>query len=388
MKVAYFDTIAGISGDMTLGAFVSAGFSVNELSSQLNKLNLSGFELEARHVERSGIVAVKIDVIISDHPKYHRHLKDIYELINTSALSSRVKEQAKKIFHEIGVAEAKVHDSTLEKVHFHEVGAVDSLVDIVGTAICLEHFGIEDVFSSPVKLGSGGFVDTEHGKMPIPTPATLEILKAYPTILTEIASELTTPTGAAIIKSLSKGVLSAERIRVQSIGYGAGSKEIQEVPNLMRVIIGELDPDYTTDEVVSIETNIDNMNPEIYPYVIEELLSAGAHDAYVIPVVMKKGRPGVILSTLAERSKLDDILAVIFRETPTLGVRIQPIERRKLKRRQKQIQTSMGSVNVKAITNNGRELLAPEFEECKRIAREKNLPLIEVYKLLEKELRS
>jgi len=217
MKVAYFDTIAGISGDMTLGAFVSAGFSVNELSSQLNKLNLSGFELEARHVERSGIVAVKIDVIISDQPKYHRHLKDIYELINTSALSSRVKEQAKKIFHEIGVAEAKVHDSTLEKVHFHEVGAVDSLVDIVGTAICLEHFGIESVFSSPVKLGSGGFVNTEHGKMPIPTPATLEILKAYPTILTEIASELTTPTGAAIIKSLSKGVLSAERIRVQSI---------------------------------------------------------------------------------------------------------------------------------------------------------------------------
>ncbi|MBI4429272.1 MAG: nickel pincer cofactor biosynthesis protein LarC [Ignavibacteriales bacterium] len=388
MKIAYFDTIAGISGDMTLGAFVSAGFSVDELSGELTKLNLSGFELEARHLERSGIVAVKVDVVVSDHREYHRNLKDINELIDRSSLNQAVRDRAKSIFHEVGVAEAKVHDSTLEKIHFHEVGAVDSLVDIVGTAVCLEHFGIESVYSSPVKLGHGGFVNTQHGKMPVPTPATVEILKGYPTMLTEVEAELTTPTGAAIIKSLSKGVLSSERIRIENIGYGAGSREIPEVPNLLRIMIGELDAAYSTDEVVSIETNIDDMNPEIFPYVIEQLLSAGAHDAYVIPVIMKKGRPGMLLSSLGERSKLDALLNIIFQETTTLGVRIQPIERRKLERRQKQVNTSLGVVRAKAIVNDGTEMLVPEFEECKRIARERNMPLIEVYKMLEKELRA
>lgn len=386
MKIAYFDTISGISGDMTLGAFVSAGIPLERLSAELKKLGLSGFELEARHVERSGIAAVKLEVIVSDTASYHKNLSDIQRLIDQSALGENVKTQAKKIFNEVARAEAKIHNSTLDKVHFHEVGAVDSLVDIVGTAICLDHAGIQAVYSSPVKLGSQGFVDTEHGKLPVPTPAALEILKGYPTVLTDVSSELTTPTGAAIIKSLSKGVLSAERMKVETIGYGAGTKEIPGMPNLLRIMMGELEPGYTSDEIVSIETNIDNMNPEIFPYVIEQLLAAGAHDAYVVPVMMKKGRPGMLLSTLAERSKLDSLLQVIFRETTTLGVRIQPIERRKLERREKQVKTSMGVVRAKSIVNDGREILAPEFEECKRIAREKNLPLIEVYKLLEKEL--
>jgi hypothetical protein len=386
VKIAYFDTISGISGDMTLGAFVSAGIPLERLSAELKKLGLSGFELEARHVERSGIAAVKLEVIVSDTASYHKNLSDIQTLIDQSALGENVKARAKKIFNEVARAEAKIHNSTLDKVHFHEVGAVDSLVDIVGTAICLDHAGIQAVYSSPVKLGSQGFVDTEHGKLPVPTPAALEILKGYPTVLTDVSSELTTPTGAAIIKSLSKGVLSAERMKVETIGYGAGTKEIPGMPNLLRIMMGELEPGYTSDEIVSIETNIDNMNPEIFPYVIEQLLAAGAHDAYVVPVMMKKGRPGMLLSTLAERSKLDSLLQVIFRETTTLGVRIQPIERRKLERREKQVKTSMGVVRAKSIVNDGREILAPEFEECKRIAREKNLPLIEVYKLLEKEL--
>jgi len=386
VKIAYFDTISGISGDMTLGAFVSAGIPLERLSAELKKLGLSGFELEARHVERSGIAAVKLEVIVSDTASYHKNLSDIQRLIDQSALGENVKAQAKKIFNEVARAEAKIHNSTLDKVHFHEVGAVDSLVDIVGTAICLDHAGIQAVYSSPVKLGSQGFVDTEHGKLPVPTPAALEILKGYPTVLTDVSSELTTPTGAAIIKALSKGVLSAERMKVETIGYGAGTKEIPGMPNLLRIMMGELEPGYTSDEIVSIETNIDNMNPEIFPYVIEQLLAAGAHDAYVVPVMMKKGRPGMLLSTLAERSKLDSLLQVIFRETTTLGVRIQPIERRKLERREKQVKTSMGVVRAKSIVNDGREILAPEFEECKRIAREKNLPLIEVYKLLEKEL--
>lgn len=387
MKIAYFDTIAGISGDMTLGAFVSAGLPIEELSAELKKLNLSGYELEAKHITRSGIVATKVDVVISEQPKYHRHLKDINALIDAGDLSASIKDRAKKIFYEVAVAEAKVHNSTLEKIHFHEVGAIDSLVDIVGTAICLDKMNIEKVYSSPVRLGSGGFIQTQHGNMPIPTPATLEILKDYPAVLTEIPYELTTPTGAAIIKALSGGTIALERLTVQSIGYGAGTKEIPNIPNLLRVMIGELEARYDSDEVVSIETNIDDMNPEIHPYVIEKLLAAGAHDAYLIPVIMKKGRPGILLAILTERRKLDAILNVLFRETSTLGVRIQTIERKKILRTQKQVQTSLGAVTVKAVVNDGKEKLIPEFEECKRIATEKNLPLLEVYKILESELR-
>ena len=371
---------------MTLGAFVNAGVRFDALVAELGKLNLSGYELSARHIERSGIVATKIDVIISDQPKYHRHLKDINKLIDDSRLEDSVKNAAKKIFHEVAIAEAKVHNSTLDKIHFHEVGAIDSLIDIVGTAICLEMLGVKQVYSSPVRVGSGGFVQTQHGTMPVPTPATLEILKGYPTVLTDIPFELTTPTGAAIIKALSAGTLSLERLRIHAIGYGAGTMEMQEIPNLLRVFVGELEPQYGTDEIVSVETNIDDMNPEIYPYVIESLLGAGAHDSFLVPLIMKKGRPGVLLSTLVERSKLDAILAILFRETSTLGVRIQPIERRKLQRSQKQVNTSLGPVRVKCVVNAGLEKLVPEFEECKRIAREKNMPLIEVYRILEKEL--
>ncbi|MFZ1977832.1 MAG: nickel pincer cofactor biosynthesis protein LarC, partial [Bacteroidota bacterium] len=319
MKTAYFDTIGGVSGDMTLGAFVSAGISIDELIQALSGLQLTGFELQARHIERNGIVAVKVDVVISEQPHYHRHLKDIEELIDRGTLSSSVKDRAKKIFRTVAVAEAKVHNTDIEKVHFHEVGAIDSLIDIVGAAICIEKLGIQSIYSSPVKTGSGGFVKSQHGKLPIPTPATMEILKGYPTMLTDIPFELATPTGAAIIRTLSGGMLASENITVERIGYGAGGREITEVPNLLRLLIGELAPEYSAEDIVSIETNIDNMNPELYPYVIEQLLAAGALDAYMIPILMKKGRPGIILSTLVERARIDALLAVLFRETTTLG---------------------------------------------------------------------
>jgi hypothetical protein len=279
-----------------------------------------------------------------------------------------------------------VHHSTLEKVHFHEVGAIDSLVDIVGASVCIEFLGIQEVYSSPVRLGSSGFVSTQHGAMPVPTPATVEILKHYPTVLTDIPFELTTPTGAAIIKALSRGTLSLEHLRIESIGYGAGANELERVPNLLRVMIGELEPLQHADDLVSLETNIDNMNPEFYPFIIEQLLAAGAHDAFLIPIIMKKGRPGILLSVLAERSKLDALSALLFRETPTLGIRIQPVERKKLPRTQRRVRTSFGEVTAKQIVRDGKEMLLPEFEECKRIARERNLALMEVYKILEKEL--
>jgi hypothetical protein len=386
MRIAYLDTIAGISGDMTLGALVSAGVSLDELVADLRELGLSGYEVVARHLERSGIVATKLDVMISEAPRYHRHLKHINEIIEKADLSGKVKERAKKIFWEVAVAEAKVHNSTVDTIHFHEVGALDSLVDIVGTAICLEKLGIEQVYSSPVRVGSGGFVNTEHGKIPVPTPATMEILKGYPTVLTDIPFELTTPTGAAIIKALSAGVLTTERMKIESIGYGAGTREMEEAPNLLRVLVGELESQYAWDEIICVETNIDDMNPEIHPYVLDRLLAAGAFDAFLTPVIMKKGRSGILLSALVERSKLDTILSVLFHETSTLGVRILPIERRKLPRTQKEVTTSLGTVKVKCVLHEGQERLIPEYEECRRIAVEKNLPLMEVYRIIEREL--
>jgi len=416
MTIAYFDTVAGISGDMTLGAFIDAGVPLQHLRDELSKLSVEGYSLETKKVERNAISAVKFDVVLDagraashahahengghaghghtgEHHSHHDHahdsrsLQDILSLIVRSGLNSRVRERASKIFSIIGEAEAKIHSTTPEKVHFHEVGAVDSIVDVVGASICLEYLGVEAVYSSPVKLGSGGFVETRHGRMPIPAPATVEILRGYPTVLTDIPSELTTPTGAGIIKALSKGELSMEALRVSSIGYGCGSREIPQVPNLLRVFIGSLEPAHEQDELVTVETNIDNMNPEIFPYVIERLLAGGAHDAYLVPVVMKKGRPGIVLSVLVNRGKLDPILDTIFAETTTLGVRIQPVERRKVKRGSKRVKTSFGEMNVKVITHDGVERLSPEFEECKRIAAERNIPLVDVYRQVEAELR-
>lgn len=385
MKIAYFDTIAGVSGDMTLGAFISAGLPLDELGREIGKLNLEGVELGAAHINRSGITAVKLDVTVSVKQTHHRYLNDVYQIIDNSTLSGRVKTDAKNIFMEVAKAESKIHSSSMEKIHFHEVGALDSIVDIVGAAICFEKFGVEAVYSSPVKLGNCGFVDTEHGKLPLPGPAASEILRQYPTVLTDVPYELTTPTGAAIIKAMSRGVLSTEQLKIHSIGYGAGTREIPQLPNLLRIMIAELPQVYDADELVIVETNIDDMNPEIYPYVLEKLISAGANDAYLVPVIMKKGRPGILLSTLVARSKIDEVSQVIFAQTSTIGVRILPTERRKLQREQREVQTTLGAVKVKAIILNAKERLVPEYEECRRLAEAHKIPILEVYKILERE---
>lgn len=408
MTIAYFDTIGGISGDMTLGAFVQAGVQIDFLRQELNKLPVSGYSLNRTTLERSSIAAEKVDVIIEragtkngPHSVQHRgvshhhtnalpikDLRSILGLIGGSSLPPHVQERAAKIFTVIGEAEARIHNKRIEEIHFHEIGAIDSIVDIVGACICLEYFGVERVYSSPVKLGCGGFVDSDHGKLPVPSPATLEILKDYPAVLTEVPAELTTPTGAGIIKALSSGTLAMEELRVRAIGYGCGTRDIPEIPNVLRVFIGELSTKHEEDELVSVETNIDNMNPEIYPYVIDRLLAAGAHDAYLIPVVMKKGRPGILLSALANRGKVDSILKIVFAETTTLGVRIQAVERRKLQRASRTVKTSFGEMRMKVIVIDGTERLSPEFEECKRVALAKNMPLVDVYKQIESEMFS
>lgn len=388
MKILYFDTVAGISGDMALGAMLAAGVRLEDLRSGIRALGLPGVAIEARPVQRNGIAATRVDVVLTEQSHHHRHLGDIERIIDASALDGIVRENAKKIFHEVAAAEAVVHGMPVEKVHFHEVGAVDSIVDIVGTAICLSALGIERVYSSPVKLGSGGFVETQHGRLPLPGPATTEILKGYPVVLTDIPFELTTPTGAAIIKAMSGGVVASEQLRVSSIGYGSGTRDIPMVPNLLRVMVGEMVDETERDELLIVETNIDNMNPEVFPYVMERLMGAGAHDVCLIPVVMKKGRSGILLSAMVDRVNQERVVDLLFRETTTLGVRVYPVQRRKMKREEGVMVTVFGEIRVKTVIRSSGKRVMPEYDECRRIAMEKNIPVLEVYRILENELNS
>jgi pyridinium-3,5-bisthiocarboxylic acid mononucleotide nickel chelatase len=382
MRIAYFDTIAGISGDMTLGGLIHAGLPFEYLLNELSLLSLTGYELEIRHIERNGIQTVKFDVNLTFEEKHGRHLSHIHKLIAESGLPEPVVKNASDIFTTIGKAEAKIHNIDIGKLHFHEVGAIDSIIDVVGTAIGLNYFGIEKVYSSPVKVGSGGTIRAAHGTIPVPSPATLEILRGYPVVLTDIPFELTTPTGAAIVRTLSAGVLDREEFTPEAIGYGSGSREIEQIPNIFRICIGELSPESREDEVVVLETNIDDMNPEIYPYLIDKLLAGGARDAFIIPVIMKKGRPGILLTAMASQQEADKITQLILRETTTIGVRYKIMNRRVLPRTVRMIDTPFGKVRMKEIEREGTIHLVPEFDECRRIAEERNIPLIEVYKRL------
>ncbi len=384
MKIAFFDTIAGISGDMTLGAMIHAGLPIEYLRTELGKLGLQGFEIEAMHVERNGITAVQCEVSVSAVSQHGRHLSQILDLISGSALPDRVKKDASDIFSIIGAAEAKIHNVPVGKIHFHEVGAVDSIVDIVGAAIGLHYFGTDAVYSTPVKLGMGGTIPAAHGTLPVPAPATIEILRGYPVVSSDIPYELTTPTGAAIIKTLSSGLLNRETFVPLSIGYGSGQREMREIPNILRLIVAEYDPAGIEDEIISIETNIDDMNPEIYPHVIEKLLDAGARDAYLTPVVMKKGRPGILLTVLAAQHEFDAVLKILQRETTTIGIRYSRKQRKILERSGIMVETEFGKVRMKEVTRDGGTEYIPEYEECKKIADSRQLPLIEVYRRLAK----
>jgi len=344
MRIAYFDTIAGIAGDMTLGAFLSSGVSLETLRTELGRLGIGGFELQASHVRRSSIDTVQLKVTLTEAPHIHRNLAGIRSILDHSSLSERVRRDALEVFTVLAEAEAHVHHTTIEKVHFHEVGALDSIVDIIGTAICLELLAIDRVYSSPVRLGSAGMVSTQHGRMPIPAPATLQILRDYPVVLTSHPYELTTPTGAAILKALSTGVLDDESFLVERVGYGSGTGEFPELPNMLRLVVGELQGTPEEDSVVIVETNIDDMNPQLYPVIIERLLAAGAHDAYLVPIIMKKGRPGILLSVMTPRAVLGGVTELIYRETTTIGLRLLPVGRRKLPRRHLELRTSLGTV--------------------------------------------
>jgi uncharacterized protein (TIGR00299 family) protein len=391
MKIAYFDILSGISGDMTLGACVSAGVPFESLRDELKKLPLQGYSISERPLTRNMIHAVKIDVEMDSgtHEHHHRGYLDIVRIIDDSTLTDTVKERAKDMFLNLAKAEAHVHDTTVEKVHFHEVGAVDSIVDIVGVAICMDLLQVDRVYTSAVRTGSGGFVETQHGRMPVPTPATIEILKDYSVELTDIPYELTTPTGATIVATLSAGLLDRSLpFKIASIGYGAGGKDIPGTPNMLRLLVGSIPDVDEAERLLQLETNIDDMNPEFYPHIISTLLDAGANDAWVTNVQMKKGRPAQVLSVLCSESLREIVLAILYAESTTTGVRIQQVWRHKLHREVRMFDSRFGSVAVKVIHNGEHVRNVPEYEECLRIARERNLPLIQVYRQIEQDLSS
>jgi uncharacterized protein (TIGR00299 family) protein len=378
MKTAYFDCFAGISGDMTLGALVDAGVDIDELRTELAKLNLSGFSVEPKKCVKNGITGTKVTVI-TEEQKAHRHLSHIVEIIEKSGLSDNVKKRSIDVFHTLAKAEAKIHNTTPEKIHFHEVGALDAIVDVVGAVVGLELLGVEQLFASPVSVGTG-FVECQHGKIPVPAPATMEILQGAPLVATGIEAELTTPTGAAIVKTLATAFRPFPPMTLESIGYGAGSRD-HEIPNLLRIVVGDAaNGGFETDQVDLIAANIDDMNPEHYEHLLERLFDEGALDVTLTPLIMKKGRPGIELNVMARPADTERMTETVFRESTTLGVRVQRITRKILPRESLTVATSYGELRVKISKLEGRVRdVAPEYEDCKRLAKANKAPLREVY---------
>jgi uncharacterized protein (TIGR00299 family) protein len=380
MKLAYFDCFSGISGDMTLGALVDAGCSVEHLRTELRGLQVRGWELSAEKVWKNGMAATCVKVKTEDQQK-HRSLSAILEILKNSQLAVTVRERAAAIFQKLGEAEAHVHDVPLEKIHFHEVGAVDAIVDIVGACIGFQALGIERFACSPLNVG-GGTAKMAHGVLPVPAPATAKLLQGKPTYSNGIQRELVTPTGAAIVATLCDSFGPQPAMTVSTIGYGAGAADLEGQPNVVRILIGEAAektvPGFD-EEIAVIEANLDDMNPQIYGYFLEKALAAGALDVYTTPVQMKKNRPGTLLTVLCRPKDTNTLMSLIFAETTTFGARTYRAQRRVLPREWVNVTTSFGEVRIKVSRANGRILhAAPEYEDCRKLAVEKNTPLQQV----------
>jgi len=384
MKIAYFDCFSGISGDMTVGALLDAGLEIETLEKELKKLGLSGYQLEVNKVVKKGISATKFKVKIKEEG-VERRFKDILAILEESKLDEEIKKEIKRIFFNIVQAESKIHRKEIDKIHFHEIGGLDSIIDITAAVIGIKTLGIEEIHSSALPVGKG-FVKCAHGVIPVPAPATLELLKNIPTYSGGIESEMITPTGAGIISTLAKSFGGRPLMKIERIGYGAGEKEFT-IPNLLRVSIGEkilkdenLKDGYVSDEAVLIETNIDDINPEFYDYIMEQLFSQGALDVFLTPIQMKKNRPAHMLSIIAYEQKIKEILEVLFSESTTLGVRIKEVKKLRLYQQDIIAKTKYGNIRVKAGTS--REIIknvTPEYEDCQKIAREHQIPLKDVY---------
>jgi pyridinium-3,5-bisthiocarboxylic acid mononucleotide nickel chelatase len=384
MKILYFDCFAGIAGDMTVAALLELGLPLEVLRAGLAALPFSGYTLESQPVQRHGIAGTSFQVKLTEADQPHRHYSDIAAMIEAAPLNARVKELSGRIFRRLAEAEAQVHGVLLERVHFHEVGAVDSIADIVGVAIGLDYLGVEKVYASGLPFGRG-FVQTAHGRLPVPPPATALLMAGIPLTCDIGEGERVTPTGAAIVAALAEGFGPPPPMVPQRIGYGAGEKDFAELPNLLRLVLGESSGDggsTRAEEVLSIETQVDDMNPELLGFLMEVLLEAGALDVAFSALQMKKNRPGTLISVLANPGDLEKLSGIILSQSTAIGLRYYPTRRITLSRRIEERTTSLGALQVKVL-GNGR--VAPEFEECRRIALEKGLPLIDVYRTVERE---
>lgn len=388
-KVLYYDCFSGISGDMNLGAMLDLGVDSDYLREELKKLNLSGYQLKVYQDQRKGITGTRVEVVVAlDHhvSHSHRNLRDIRQIVEESALSEQVKEWSLEIFARLAEAEARVHGQSIDEMHFHEVGAVDSIVDVVGAAICREKLGIDKIVFSPIEVG-GGFVECAHGRLPVPAPATAELLQGVPITSQSCSGELTTPTGAAIAVTFAEEFTTKKNFRVLKVGYGVGERDNEDIPNILRVFLGEIEENASLQEegkkVVVVETNIDDMSPEAYEYVMEKLFEGGALDVYFTPVIMKKGRPATKISVLCWDEDTEKISEILFQETTTLGVRKYQVERRVMNRKKITVQTPYGNVEVKlGLLGDKLVKFKPEYEQCRRIARERKLSLSEVYEMV------
>jgi uncharacterized protein (TIGR00299 family) protein len=381
MMHAHFDCFSGISGDMVLGAFVDMGVPTQWLNEKIRDLSIGEVEIVACDASQNGIGAKKINVLEKDASPA-RNYRDIKKIIEDAALDDTVKRTAAGIFSRIADAEARVHRCEKGDVHFHEVGAVDSIVDVVGAALCLDYFNIESVTSSPLPLGSG-FVDCSHGKLPVPAPATLEIVKGIPVYGGPCDGELVTPTGAGIIATLAETFGPIPEMEIDRVGYGSGSKKRRELPNLLRVFVGKkIEPmaGSNHDDVWVVATHIDDMNPELYGYLMEKLFTNGALDVSYTAVQMKKNRPGTKVEVLCHPGKRSDVARCLFAETSTIGVRYHLVHRYTLRRSIGQVTTCFGDIQVKCTTDpDGGKRYAPEYEVCRKVALKHNVPLKRVY---------
>ena len=387
MRIAYFDCLAGASGDMILGALVDAGVAIEALREDLSALNLMSFELATRHVLKNGIRALKVDVLVTD-PVAERKLPEIIGVIEASGLPTNIKGQAISIFHHLGEVEAVIHGTSLEEIHLHELGGLDTIVDVTGALIGLEKLGVKMVYTSPLPLGRG-MARGAHGSFPLPAPATLALLEGVPVVGSELDTELVTPTGAAILAGLTESFGPIPEMRLQQAGYGAGERELP-VPNVLRVILGELDSPsgLQVEDLVMLESNIDDLNPEIYEHVTARLFAAGALDVILAPVQMKKNRPGTSLGVLCHLEDSEALRGILFAETTTLGVREHTVRRYALERQAITVQTPYGDVRVKvAKWGEDRQKASPEYEDCRKLAHEKSVPLLEVFQAAQEAAR-
>lgn len=381
MKTAYLDCFSGISGDMFLGALLDAGLDPKILKDLVKRLGLQKVGLKITRESRCGLEGTRLQVQIPTHSP-ERKLKDILKRIEKAKLSSNVQENAQAIFQHLAKVEAKIHGTTPEKIHFHEIGAEDSLVDIVGACLAIDMMGLRTIYASSIPLG-GGFHKTAHGELPMPGPAALELLKGVPVTRDSRKGELVTPTGAVLLKHFCKGYGALPEMRIETIGYGVGSKDFAPYPNLLRVLIGEktsISEDTEVDHIILLETNIDDMNPQFFSYVSELLFEAGALDVYLSPIQMKNSRSGIKLSALVKPSDEKKMCDIFFKETPTLGIRRSQIGRIKLQRKIKIFQSSIGPVSIKLGFQAGRLVsLAPEYKDLKALAKKTGRPIREIH---------